>query len=116
VLLARSPHFPPGIYSALAGFVDPGESLEAAVHREVLEETGIRVHNLRYFASQPWPFPHSLMVAFQADYASGELKPDGDEIEDARFFRADALPATFRSRARISVSQWLLEDFLRRKQ
>jgi NAD+ diphosphatase len=113
VLLARSPHFPPGIYSALAGFVDPGESLEAAVHREVLEETGVRVENVRYFGSQPWPFPHSLMVAFLADYAGGSIVADGDEIEDARFFRYDALPDTFRSN--ISISRWLLDDFLRRK-
>jgi NAD+ diphosphatase len=112
LLLARSPHFPPGIYGALAGFVDAGESVEDAVHREVYEETGIRVQNVRYFGSQPWPFPNSLMLAFQADYEGGELRLDPDEIEDAQFFRADALPRTFPGR--VSIGQWLLHDFLQR--
>ncbi len=112
ILLARSPHFPPGIYSVLAGFVDPGESAEDAVHREVFEEAGVRVTNVRYFGSQPWPFPHSLMLAFQADYAGGELTIDPDEIEDAGFFHVDALPKTFPGN--VSISQWLLQDFLAR--
>jgi NAD+ diphosphatase len=90
--LARSPHFKPGVYSAVAGFTEPGESLEQAVHREVAEELGIRIHNLRYFGSQPWPFPNGLMVAFLADHLSGELRPDPAEIEDAGWFRLDALP------------------------
>ena len=84
ILLARSPHFLPGMYSALAGFVEPGESLEQCLAREVLEETGIRIANPRYFASQPWPFPHSLMIAFIAEYAGGEITPAPDEIEDAQ--------------------------------
>lgn len=92
LLLARSPHFPPGMFSALAGFVEPGETLEQTVHREVLEEVGLRVKNLRYFASQSWPFPHSMMIAFFADYESGELTPDGVEIEAAGFYSLDALP------------------------
>jgi NAD+ diphosphatase len=112
VLLARSPHFPPQIYSALAGFVDPGESVEDAVHREVFEETGVRIKNLRYFGSQPWPFPDSLMLGFHADYASGEVVADPQEIEDAGFFHIDAMPKTFPGR--VSISQWLLHDFLRR--
>lgn len=112
ILLARSPHFPPGIYSVLAGFVEPGESVEGAVYREVLEETGIRVKNIRYFGSQPWPFPHSLMLGFQAEYEGGEVRPQPDEIEDAAFFHVDALPKTFPGR--VSISQWLLHDFLRR--
>lgn len=92
LLLARSAHFRPGMYSALAGFVEAGESVEACVHREVFEETGIRVTNLRWFASQPWPFPQSLMLAFHADYASGKIVPQPGEIEDAQWFRLDALP------------------------
>lgn len=112
VLLARGPHFPPGIYSTLAGFVDPGESAEQAVHREVLEETGVRVHNVRYYGSQPWPFPHSLMLGFWADYESGEIVPEEGEIEHAAFFHVDALPKMFPGR--FSVAQQLLEDFCRR--
>lgn len=92
VLLARGPHFAPGVFSALAGFVEPGETLEQTVAREVREEVGIGITNLRYFGSQPWPFPHSLMLAFTADYASGELTPDGVEIEAAHWFDIDALP------------------------
>lgn len=92
ILLARSPRFAPGMYSALAGFAEPGETLEQCLHREVLEEVGIRVKNLRYFASQPWPFPHSLMIAFICDYDSGDLNPDRVEIVDANWFRIDDLP------------------------
>lgn len=93
LLLARSPRFAPGIYSALAGFVEPGETLEQAVHREVREEVGVEVRNLRYFRSQPWPFPDSLMIAFTAEYASGELTPDPQELEDAGWFPVDQLPS-----------------------
>lgn len=92
ILLGRSPRFAPGVYSALAGFAEPGETLEQCLHREVLEEIGVRVKNLRYFASQPWPFPHSLMIAFIADYESGEIFPDPTEIEAAQWFHIDALP------------------------
>jgi NAD+ diphosphatase len=92
LLLARSPRFPSDMYSALAGFVEPGETLEQCAVREVREEVGIDIANLRYFGSQPWPFPNSLMVAFFADYAGGELRPDGEEIEVADWFAADALP------------------------
>ncbi len=109
ILLARGPQFPPGIYSMLAGFVDPGESAEEAVHREVLEETGIRVRDIRYFGSQPWPFPHSLMLAFQAEYDGGSFVLEPGEIEDAAFFHVDALPKTFPGR--FSIAQWLLHDF-----
>lgn len=92
LLLARSPHFPPGMHSALAGFVEPGESLEQCLQREVKEEVGIEVGNLRYFSSQPWPFPHSLMIAFNCDYAGGEITPEPGEIEAAGWFGLDDLP------------------------
>jgi NAD+ diphosphatase len=72
--------------------VEPGETLEECVHREVREETGIEVDNLRYFASQPWPFPHSLMIAFTAKHAAGEIRVDGAELTDAGWYKADALP------------------------
>lgn len=92
LLLARSPHFKPGVYSALAGFVEAGETLEQCAVREVREEVGLEIANLRYFDSQSWPFPHSLMIAFFADYASGEIVPEPSEIEAADWFTADALP------------------------
>lgn len=93
LLLARSRRFRPGVFSALAGFVEAGETLEQCASREVLEEVGITIANLRYFASQSWPFPNSLMVAFFADYAGGDIRPDQVEIEDAGWFRCSALPA-----------------------
>ncbi|MDE3009312.1 MAG: NAD(+) diphosphatase [Pseudomonadota bacterium] len=92
LLLARSPHFAPGMYSAVAGFVETGETLEHALAREILEETSIRARNYQYFDSQPWPFPHSLMVAFTAEYLSGEPVPQPDEIEDVRWFDIAELP------------------------
>ena len=109
-LLARSPHFIPGMYSALAGFSEPGETLEETVHREVYEEVGIRVKNIRYFASQPWPFPHSLMIAFHADYASGKINIDPDEIEDANWFNVHNLPE--RLPGLISISRKLIDATL----
>ena len=92
LLLARSPRFPSGMYSALAGFVEISESIEECVRREAFEEVGVRITNLQYFDSQAWPFPHSLMIAFVADWASGEIKPEAGEIEDARWFPMQALP------------------------
>lgn len=92
VLLARAKRFPAAMYSALAGFVEPGETIEDCIHREVREEVGIGVRDLRYFASQSWAFPHSLMIAYTAQYAGGELRPDLSEIADARWFALDALP------------------------
>lgn len=91
-LLAHSARFPSAFYSTLAGFVEPGETLEETLEREVREESGISVTNIRYFGSQPWPFPHSLMVGFTADFAGGEIVVDGKEIMDARWFSADQLP------------------------
>jgi NAD+ diphosphatase len=106
LLLARSPRFPKGMYSALAGFVEPGETIEQCLEREVMEETGIRVRGARYFASQPWPFPHSLMIAFFAEYESGELRADGIEIEDAKWFEVCNLP---KLPARISIARKLID-------
>ena len=79
-------------YSALAGFVEPGETLETTVIRETREEVGVEIKNIRYFGSQPWPFPNNLMVAFTAEYAGGVVTPDGVEIEEAAFFDVDELP------------------------
>jgi NAD+ diphosphatase len=92
LLLARARRFPPAVYSALAGFVEAGESIEDCIHREVREEVGVEVEGLQYVASQSWPFPHSLMIAYTADYAGGEVRPCDEEIADARWFRLDALP------------------------
>lgn len=110
LLLARSPHFAPGMYSALAGFVEPGETLEQTLAREVREEVGIEVTNVRYFASQPWPFPHSLMIAFNADYAGGEIVPAPDEIEAADWFTLDRLPPQLPGK--ISISRRLIDAAL----
>jgi NAD+ diphosphatase len=109
LLLARSPRFAKGVYSALAGFVEPGETLEQCLEREVYEEVGIRVREVRYFASQPWPFPHSLMIAFFADYASGEIQIDGAEIEDARWFDVENFENLPRLPARISIARRLID-------
>jgi len=92
LLLARSPHFKPGVFSALAGFVEAGETLEQCAAREVREEVGVEITNLRYFKSQPWPFPDSLMIAFFADYAGGTITPEPSEIEEAGWFPRSALP------------------------
>ena len=110
-LLARGLRFPRPMYSCLAGFVEPGESLEAAVVREVEEEVGIRVANPRYFGSQPWPFPNSLMVGFRADWVAGEIVCDPTEIADANWYRKDELPMVPPgiSIARKLIDAWLAE-------
>ena len=92
LLLGRGLTFPPNRYSALAGFLEAGESVEDAIRREVREEAGVEVSDLRYFGSQSWPFPNSLMIAFVARYAGGELRPDPNELADAQWFDIDALP------------------------
>ncbi len=92
LLLARSPRFREGMYSTLAGFVEPGESLEVTLHREIAEEVAIRVKNIRYFGSQPWPFPGQLMLGFFAEYDSGEIEVDGVEISDAGWYHCRNLP------------------------
>ncbi len=109
VLLARSPGFPKGVYSIIAGFVEPGESLEETVEREVREETGIEVANVRYFGSESWPFPNSLMVGFLADYASGELRMDPEELEDAGWYRRDALPTR---PPRLSIARRMIDAYV----
>jgi NAD+ diphosphatase len=106
ILLARSPHFPPGMYSALAGFVEPGETLEQCLAREVEEEVGVRVSRIRYFASQPWPFPNSLMVAFVCDWAAGEIRPQAGEIEAANWYKVLHLP---RLPSKISIARRLID-------
>ncbi len=107
VLLARSPHFPPGMYSALAGFVEAGETLEQCVAREVEEEVGVRVSGIRYFASQPWPFPNSLMIAFVCDWTSGEIRPQAGEIEAANWFKVLQLP---KLPSKISIARRLIDS------
>ena len=89
VLLAMHKASPSKRFTPLAGFLEAGESIEEAVHREVFEEVGLRVHNLKYFASQSWPFPHSLMIAFTADYLDGEIRIDANELSEARWFGPD---------------------------
>ena len=111
LLLGRSPHFPAGMYSALAGFVEPGETLEQCLAREVEEEVGIRVSRIRYFASQPWPFPHSLMIAFVCDWESGEIRPQAGEIEAADWFDVLQLP---KLPSKISIARRLIDAEVQR--
>ena len=109
ILLARAHHFRPGLYSVLAGFVEPGETLEDCVRREICEEVGLTVKNIRYFGSQPWPFPHSLMIAFTAEYDSGEIQLEEAEMADAGWYTPDNLP---KIPPPISISRRLIDDYL----
>jgi len=106
LLLGRGAHFPPGMYSALAGFVEPGETLEQCVAREVAEEVGVTVANLTYFASQPWPFPHSLMIAYVCDWSGGEIRAQEGEIEAANWFDVLQLP---KLPSKISIARRLID-------
>nr|WP_298372862.1 NAD(+) diphosphatase [uncultured Halomonas sp.] len=111
LLLARSPRFPPGRYSTLAGFIEPGETAEDAVHREIYEEVGLTVRNLSYYRSQAWPFPHSLMLGFFAEAATRRIRIDGVEIADAAWYtprRLPQLPPPY------SISRALIEAHLKR--
>lgn len=92
ILLAHNSNFKKDLYSLIAGFVEPGETLEQCVEREIKEEVGIKVKNIRYFSSQPWSFPDSLMMAFTAEYDSGEIMVDNREITDAAWYKAESLP------------------------
>jgi len=110
ILLARGARHPPGTYSLPAGFVEPGETLEEAAAREVREEVGLELTDLAYLRSQPWPFPHSLMVGLGARWAGGEPKADGVEILEAGWFRPDALPDL---PPPVSIARRLIDDWLR---
>jgi NAD+ diphosphatase len=112
MLLARNAGWPNGMFSTLAGFVEPGESIEQTVHREVFEEVGLRVTNLKYFGSQSWPFPNSLMLGFHADYASGEIVCEDEEIAEAHWFDWDDLPNAPPGTA---ISRWLIDAFIEEK-
>lgn len=109
LLLARSPRFAPGVYSTLAGFIETGESAEQALHREVKEEVGVEVKNLRYLGSQAWPFPHSLMLGYWAEYQGGEVQLEEEEIEDAQWFPFDQLPPL---PPKTAISRYLIDSFL----
>ncbi|OGR25739.1 MAG: NADH pyrophosphatase [Desulfuromonadaceae bacterium GWB2_53_15] len=108
LLLTRKAEWPAGRYSLVAGFLDFGESLEECAIREVREETGIEIENVRYVGSQNWPFPAQLMAGFVADYAGGEIVVDQNELEDARWFPLDALPILPPSR---SIARWIIDNF-----
>ena len=106
LLLIRKAEWPKGYYSLPSGFCDFGESLEECARREVMEETGIQIKEIRYVGSQNWPFPSQLMIGFAAEYAGGEIVVDGDEVEDAAWYRRDALPSTFSGK---TIAGWMIE-------
>jgi NAD+ diphosphatase len=120
LLLGRQPQYPPGRYSALAGFVEVGENFEAAVARELFEEAGIRVCNIRYIASQPWPFPSSLMIGCFADAESSALTIDTAELEDACWFDREQVAAAIEGKQhapflpppRAAIARTLIEHWL----
>jgi NAD+ diphosphatase len=109
VLLARASRFKERLYSVIAGFVEPGESLEQTVTREIREEIGIGVKDIKYFGSQPWPFPDSLMIGFTAQHMDGEIAVDGEEIVEAQWFSPEQLPDI---PDKISISRALIDWFV----
>lgn len=111
ILMARGNHFAPGVYALIAGFIEVGENIEEAIHREVKEEVGIEINHLQYFGSQSWPFPDSLMIAFTAEYAGGELIIDKTEIEEAGWYHYDNLPG--KPSNSISIAGQLIDDFVK---
>jgi NAD+ diphosphatase len=113
-LIGRQHGWPAGLYSTLAGFVEPGETLEMAVEREIEEESGVRVTDVKYFASQPWPFPQSLMLGFTATATTNELRMDTEELEDLRWVTRDQLrtPEGFWVPTSYSLASKLLRHFL----
>jgi NAD+ diphosphatase len=112
ILLARSPRFVTGVYSTLAGFAEPGESAEDCLVREVREEVAVEVKNIQYVGSQCWPFPHSMMLGFHAEYAGGEIVMQPDEIEDAQWFNVHALPPLPAGR---SIARHLIDLYVARR-
>ncbi len=110
LLLVYNKQFPERKYSVVAGFVEYGETFEECVKREVYEETGIKVKNIRYFGSQPWPFPNSMLIAFTAEYSSGEIKEDGEEIVHAAWFSKEEIKGKYDKS--ISIGTRLIEWFL----
>lgn len=111
ILLTRKPGYAPGRYTVVAGFVEAGETLEQCLAREVAEEVGVAIRNPRYFGSQPWPFPNSLVMAFSAEWAGGAVRPDGSELEVARWFALDALPDLPEG---VHISRQLIDDVVGR--
>jgi len=109
ILLAHNKRFKDGVYSHISGFTEAGETLEETVAREIREEVNIEVQNIEYIKSQPWPFPNSLMVGFKARFLSGTIKPDGEEIEDAKWFTKENLPEL---PAHGSLSRFMINDWL----
>ena len=110
LLLAHNKNFPGDFYSTLAGFIEPGESAESAIEREIFEEVSVRVKNITYYGSQSWPFPSQLMLGYHAEYESGEVKPDGIEIDKADWFNYQELPQV--PTGNISISGQLIESFV----
>ncbi|MCK0536448.1 NAD(+) diphosphatase [Alcanivorax quisquiliarum] len=111
-LLARAARFPARFFSCLAGFIEAGESAEQAVHREVFEETGLKLGTLHYYASQSWPFPHALMLGYHADYAGGEIQVDGEEIVEAHWWHYTDLPPIPPTG---SIARALIESWVQRR-
>lgn len=109
VLLVHARNFKGDFYGLVAGFVETGETLEEAVHREVMEETGLRIRNLRYFGSQPWPYPSGLMVGFNADYAGGDIHLQREELSRGAWFKKDNLPTI---PEKLSIARKILDDWL----